>query len=117
MENDFTLTVPKSERRSLLEHITHMDKIPIIVLVDKRIPRTKKYYKFLVGRGITLSSLIVTIKRIIIIPPTQSVFFMSETRDLFNLSKSAAVLYEESKSADGFLYMFMLIENTFGSYV
>lgn len=116
MENHYALEKSLEERIKERNKIKDLcNKVPIICILDKNIQTNKKYYKFLVNDDTNLSNLICIIRKKMNITPTEAIFFMSETGQVFNSRKSLYSIYHENQNIeDGFLYMFIYKENTFG---
>lgn len=89
------------------------EKIPVICILNENIAE-KPYYKFLVHKDTTLSSLVCTLRKNIKIDRTQSIFSMTETNILLTQGTCLNVLYNIYKNDDGFLYIHIRKENCFG---
>ena len=93
------------------------DKIPIICekrTGDHQIPQLIKF-KYLVPTDFTVGQFIYTIRRKIELPQEQALFVFLDNNTLPNSSQPLGLVYEQSKSEDGFLYIIYAGENTFGS--
>ena len=94
----------------------HKIKIPIIVLIDKKIKNHKPYYKFLVSSDITMSNLQSIIRSRIKLKPSDTIFCLTESNSLLQGSIAIYDVYKMHKDKDdNMLYIFTAMENTFGS--
>lgn len=95
----------------------HQGKIPIILIIDPTIKSTKdRYYKYLVSGDLDGSYLVGIIRRKITIDPRKALFCLTEKNNTFICGTNTfAELYTSCKDEDGFLYVNVLMENTFGN--
>jgi GABA(A) receptor-associated protein len=91
------------------------DKIPVFITKSKSskdIPELRKQ-KFLVPTTFTMSELILTIRRSILLRPEQALFVFINNA-IPNTSATMTEIYHHHKSPDGILRMEYASENTFG---
>ena len=95
----------------------HHGKIPVILIVDPAIKSTNdRYYKYLVSGELCGSYIINSIRRKIKIPSNMGIFCLTEKNNTLMCGTTTfAEIYKLNKDEDGFLYLNILIENTFGN--
>lgn len=108
----YTLEKRLIESKKILEK--YNNRIPIIILQDKKsnLPKIEKI-KYLVPDDITLAQFIFIIRKRISLSPEEAIFiFVNNT--LPPSSYLMSFIYNEYKDDDGFLYLSITSENTFG---
>jgi len=101
-----------SESKKILQK--YNNRVPIIILQDNKssLPKLDKI-KYLVPNDITVAQFIFIIRKRISITPEEAIFvFVNET--LPPSSYLMSLIYNEYKDEDGFLYLKITSENTFG---
>ena len=94
--------------RILLKYQQH---VPIIIECKKGINIDK--HKFVITKSITIGQVLYIIKKRIDILPQQAIFLICNNILLMNTDIIENV-YNKYKDEDGFLYIFITLENTFG---
>lgn len=92
--------------------IKYPDRVPIIVDCKKEINLDKN--KYLVPNNINLGQLMYILKKKININKNQSIFLLCNNTLLLN-TELINSLYNKHKDYDGFLYIILSLENTFGN--
>jgi hypothetical protein len=90
------------------------DKIPIII---QSLNNTITFHKnkFLIDDNLNLSALMYNIRKQIILNNTEAFYLFTSSSNLLNHQSSIIEVYENYKDKeDGFLYLFLEKENTFG---
>lgn len=94
----------------------HKIKIPVIILIDKKIPNLKSHYKFLVSGDISISNLQFIIRHKIKVDSNEALFCLTETNTLLGSNNNMHQVYSQYKDKeDNMLYLHIKVENTFGS--
>lgn len=105
------LTLEQRKAESLKIRTKYPDKIPIICEVSKDIVLDKN--KYLVPNDLTAGQFIYVIRKKMKLLPEQSVFiFINKT--LPPSGELLSEIYKSSKDEDGFLYIYVAMESTFG---
>lgn len=108
-------TLEERKRESDKIFQKHKIKIPIVVLMDKRISSSKPHYKFLVSGDISVSNLQFIVRHKIKIDPSESLFCLTETNTLLSGNTTIHQAYSQYKDReDNMFYLYFKIENTFG---
>merc|ERR1712098_508512 len=92
------------------------ERIPVICEKDEKspdLPQVDKN-KYLVPKDLTIAQFIYVIRKRIKLPPEKAIF-LYVNNSLPQTTSLLAAIYEEHKSADGFLYVNYAGENTFGN--
>nr|QBK87131.1 MAG: ubiquitin-like protein [Marseillevirus LCMAC201] len=93
----------------------HPDRIPIIVEVAKNSQLTIKCRKFLAPSEISIGGFLNVIRKQASIGYEEACFiFCGTAGTLVPTSNTMAQVYEKYKDEDGFLYIIVALENTFG---
>jgi GABA(A) receptor-associated protein len=88
-------------------------RIPVICEKgDKKIRELKKK-KYLVPDNLTLGQFIYILRKRIRLEPHEAMFLFINKK-IFTCSTLIGLIYDQEKSADGFLYIYYATENTFG---
>ncbi len=91
-------------------------RCPIVCEILKRdaskIELTK--HKYLVPNDITIGQFVYVIRKRINLSPEQAMFLFLENKTLPMVSSTIGKVASESKKEDGFLYLGVGLENTFG---
>ena len=90
-------------------------KIPVIVLMDPLTKSKEKIYKYLISGDLEGMYIMKLIRNKIVIDPSKGLFCLTE-KDQVLLTNSMVFrdIYRRYKDEDGFLYLTILVENTFG---
>ena len=89
----------------------YSDRIPIIVDCKDEIKIDKN--KYIVPKDLTMAQFIFIIKKRINLTQEQSIFFICNNTLLMN-TETLESIYENNKEPDGFLYVVLSLENTYG---
>ena len=95
------------------------DRIPVIVEMNSSSSNYKKYIninyknKYLVPLDLTMSQLMVVIRKKINIDDKVALFFFVNNKLIPNTTVLSSI-YDSDKESDGFLYVEFTEENTFG---
>jgi GABA(A) receptor-associated protein len=93
---------------------TYPDKIPVIVdRATKDTPAIAKH-KYLIDSCNELVYLIMTIRKQMLVPKDDALFFFTENHSAVPMTVLMGTLYTSYRNADGFLYIFYTRENAFG---
>lgn len=124
-QNPFTIEKPDLEDRkkeSAQVRSKHGDRVPVIIYTDdKQLVQflepqsdgSKPKCKYLVSEDITLAQFTTIIRKRIKLTKEQAIW-LYVGGDLPPTSSSLSSLYQDSKQEDGFLYIRIVGENTFG---
>lgn len=88
------------------------NRIPIIMVPHKSIALDKN--KYLVPSDLTIGQFYHVIRKRITISPHEGIFFFTEDNTLPPASEVLSSFYNKHKNKDGFLYLYLNSENTFG---
>lgn len=107
------------QRKELFEKITekHTGKLPIIVegYNGSKTPINLKRKKYLTGPDVTVGAFIAAIRQHITVSAEQAIFlFCKNSKKMPATGTLMSTLYENNKDDDGFLYLIVMSENTFG---
>jgi GABA(A) receptor-associated protein len=111
------MKAPLSKRKMCSDRIlrTYPDKIPVVVdRGNKESPPIAKH-KYLIKSCDEMIYLIMSIRKQILMPQDQSLFFLTEDHSIVPVTMLMGNLYQNKRNADGFLYLFYTQESTFGN--
>lgn len=113
---DFRGSIPLAERKQEYAKLKerHPERIPIILTAHatSKLPKLKKN-KFLVPKSLTIGQFMCSVRRRMSLPPDIGLFFFIND-EIMSASSDLSFAYEQHKNEDGFLYMSLTGENTFG---
>lgn len=92
------------------------DRIPIIVEKDprcKQLPEDKKK-KFLVPGSMRMGEFLYTLRKRIKLGPEKAIFLFVQNSVLVPVSHDISTVYSKHRDPDGFLYVVVASEHTFG---
>lgn len=113
---DFNLQKRLEEIDSI--SLKYPEKIPVICILDKHIGKDKNYYKFLLHKEANISAIFGLIRRRFKISPSEGIFILNQDATMLNHQREIFDLYSNYKDReDGFLYLYVSIENTFGKNI
>ena len=98
----------KKNSKDLLEK--YKDRKPIIIYDDK----TKIIYKFLLSDNHTISVLLISLKKRMKVNKVDSIFLFIDKKIIPCPTQNILSLYTQFKDEDGYLYIDVKRENTFG---
>jgi len=108
----YQLSERKTSSKKLREQFS--DRIPIIIEVAPSSKITLSKHKFLVPENITLGYFMSIIRKYINILSNESIFVSCENNIIPTMTISILELYTKYCNDDGFLYLYITSENTFG---
>ena len=122
MQGTFKKDTPFQKRVELAERIRsqYKDRIPVIVEVaqsnDKKLQLNRK--KFLAPADISMGAFLSEIRKQANIRSEEALFLFCGSNNgiLVPTSNSISQVYDKYKDEDGFLYMVVALENTFGAW-
>lgn len=117
--NDFLRLESFENRLEMTRRIKerYSSRIPIIVLQpehNNNIPKLSQY-KYLVPDDLTVSQFMFVLRKRIKLDHSKALFMFVDRSVLLNGSMYMDLVYNQYKSDDGFLYITLAGENTFGS--
>ena len=118
MQGTFKSETPFEKRRELCTRIKtqYKDRVPVIVEVANNVQLTLSRKKFLAPSDISVGGFLGEIRKQASIRPEQAIFlFCGKSSVLVPASYTLDHVYEVYKDEDGFLYMTVALENTFGT--
>jgi GABA(A) receptor-associated protein len=106
-------TFDKRQTECLRIKEKYPDRIPIICeVLDKHIILDKN--KYLVPNEITIGQFVYIIRKRIKLSPDKAIYFFTERATLPPTSSLLSNVYKEYSNCDGFLYLGVTSESTFG---
>ena len=102
------------ERIRLCDNILlrNINRVPIIIDGKNELNILKN--KYIAPKNLTMGQFLFILKTKINAKPTDSIFILCNNK-LVNNTDIIGDIYEKNKEEDGFLYMYVTIENTFGN--
>lgn len=91
--------------------LKYQDRVPIIA--DCKIGINIFKNKYIVPKDLTIGQFLYILKKRINIESTQSIFLICNNVILIN-TETISNVYNKYKDEDGFLYIYITLENTFG---
>lgn len=98
------------ESRKILRR--YQDRVPIILIPSKHIQLKKK--KFLCPKDLTVGQFLMCARKYVTIHSHQGLFLFTENGTLPSVSQLTSQLYHENQNEDGFIYLYVSLEHTFG---
>lgn len=116
-ENSFKLSAPLDRRQQQCTRIRdkYPDRVPIICEVAKNCDLLLDKSKYLVPVDLTIGQFQYTIRKRISNLDSSLALYMFVNNSLVSMADIMQNVYEEKKDPDGFLYIVLNIESTFGS--
>lgn len=117
-ENNLVVNFKKKysleERKNKYNEIRkkYPDKYPIICYTSPELPNLKNS-KFLVGSDLVYTNFLFSVRKNMDIKPEESIYMFINNK-LMSSNKMMADIYENNHDEDGFLYVYICSENTFG---
>jgi len=102
--------------QSLRIRCKYPGKVPVIVRLcetEKQLKPLKKN-KFLINESSTLLKLIHILRKRMQLPQHHSIYLFTEDGSILSVSSYMNLVYDMYSSDDGFLYLFIRSEETFG---
>lgn len=111
---DFKKKYSLEERKSKFNEIIkkYPNKCPIICYTSHELPNLKNS-KFLVSSDLVYTNFLFSIRKNINIRPEESIYMFINNK-LMSSNKMIGEIYENNHDEDGFLYVYIGSENTFG---
>lgn len=112
--NNNTFTKRREESTRIL--VKYPDRIPVICEIAKeyRSLINLDRHKYLVPLDITVAQLVYVLRGRIQLTPEKALFLFTENNMLPPTSETLGALYNRNKNEDGFLYIIVSLESTFG---
>lgn len=114
---NYRKTVPFDERKLKAAMILkqHVDRIPVVVECSEQLQSLHplKKNKFIVPFDLTLSQFIFVIRKHMKLDPTYAIFVFINNK-MHPITSPMGVLYQDQKDEDGFMYLNIFQESTFG---
>jgi len=113
-KEQYTFSDRLSESKRIIQKFP--DRIPVVLEKSKQ-DNLQEYKldkkKFLVPADMTLGQFSYTIRKRMTLPPEKAVFIFINDK-LVTCSSTIGTIYNQDSDDDGFLYMLLQGENTFG---
>jgi GABA(A) receptor-associated protein len=116
MDYNFKKTHNLTQRKNESERIKgkYPERIPVIVEVyDKILPHLDKN-KYLVPSDLTVGQLQYVLRKRIKLSPDQAMFLFINQKNSYPTGSLLSEIYDKNVDEDGFLYISISAENTFG---
>jgi len=114
---NYRKNVPFDERKlkSALILKQHSDRIPVVVECSEQLQSVHplKKNKFIVPFDLTLSQFIFIIRKHMKLDPTYAIFVFINNK-MYPITSILGNLYQDQKDEDGFMYLNIFQESTFG---
>lgn len=112
-EEKFSFKARSNEAQRI--RLKYPDRIPIIAEVDKKCQLNQlDKCKFLIPKGLSIGQFVGVIREQTSLLPAQAIFLFVNNNVLPPTSSLISSVYEKHKNKDGFLYITVTSENTFG---
>ena len=120
MESDFRKDTPFEKRLEMSTRLrsTHPNRVPIILELSKDIKHLKlDHKKYLVPSDQSMGGLLNIIRKNMNIGPQEAIFLFCGNNGgvLVPTTRDLTFVYNKYKDEDGFLYITLTMENTFGA--
>ena len=92
--------------------LKYPDRIPMIVDTKKEIVLNKN--KFIVPKDLIVSQFVYMLKKRIQLNASDTIYLLCNNKLLVS-TNTVSQIYSENKETDGFLYIVIAMENTFGN--
>lgn len=107
------------KRKEMFERINNQfpEKLPVIVegYTGSNTPVVLRKKKYLTGPDITVGAFLAAVRKYTTVSAEQAIFlFCKNTKKMPATGTLMSTLYENNKDQDGFLYLIVMTENTFG---
>lgn len=111
---EFKQKLSFDERKKESEHLKkkYLDRLPIICETYGELKIDKN--KYLLPKIMEFGNFIHLLRKKIKLNPNEGLFCFSENNKMFSMRSNISEIYSEYKSEDGFLYIIITKENTFG---
>lgn len=93
----------------------HPNKIPVIIVLSPDIRKKNTYLKYLISNDLSSSYVMTLVRRNINMSSEKAIFLLSENGTLLVGTNEMINIYNSHKNEDGYLYISVYLENTFGS--
>ena len=107
-----TVTLEKRQEQSRLIMEKYPNRIPIICDVSKTLPYLDKH-KYLIPDDLTSETFMYIIRKRITLKPEYAMYFFVGDK-LLQANNYMSEIYRKHKDEDGFLYIYVCPESTFG---
>jgi hypothetical protein len=89
-------------------------KVPVVVLIPGELTKKQKFIKYLISKDLNIQYIVQLVRKNIKIDPTKAIFLLTENGTLTPGSVEIRDLYCKHKNVDGYLYIYVRVENCFG---
>lgn len=115
IKSTFNYAITFNERRKKSEELLkkHPEQIPIILYTNDESNIVINKNKYLVSKDIKFSQFITQARKRIQINFNEGLFFLVNNK-IMMLNEQVNQLYEREKNMDGFLYVYVCKESTYG---
>jgi len=108
-----TVTLEKRKEQSRLIMEKYPNRLPIICDVSKQLPNLDKH-KYLIPEDLNSESFMYIIRKRIKLKPEHAMYFFVNNEKLLQGNTFMSEMYNKYKDEDGFLYIYVCAESTFG---
>jgi hypothetical protein len=109
-------TMEERLRSALKLRNDNPQKAPLLIFIDRHISTTIPSFRVLAPLDSTIGNFLQYIRIHAKLPPEQALFvFFGQERKMQVPNTIIRAVYSEEQSSDGFLYCFVMGENTFGA--
>jgi GABA(A) receptor-associated protein len=107
------ITLEKRKEQSRLIMEKYPNRLPIICDVSKKLPDLDKH-KYLIPEDLTSETFMYIIRKRITLKPEHAMYFFVNNEKLLQANNYMSEIYRKHKDEDGFLYIYVCAESTFG---
>ena len=113
--NDYKKNNSLDKRKAECQRIIcrYINHVPVIVTYNDELGKYNLKKKFLVPNDVSCGHLIYTIRKNIKVNSSIAIFIFCNNV-LISGTKNMSEIYDQYKEEDGFLYLYVATENTFG---
>jgi GABA(A) receptor-associated protein len=112
---EFQDTMSFSHRCKESVRLKEKYKLRVPVICESRsLQITLRNSKFLIPHDLTIGQFLTVLRKRITLSPTAALYIFTENETIASCSETIGSLYGQHSNADGFLYISVTLENTFG---
>jgi hypothetical protein len=110
--DDFKRMIPSTQTIANIR-VKHPNSIILLAVFDEKVPCNKKYHRIIVSRDYNMQTFVASLRTRFNIDKRQAIFLFSDS-SIIALNQTIGEFFDKYSKSQGYVTLFITVENTFG---